>query len=85
MVVHADVVTGLLTLLARLVAVSQYKAETRAQLAVRFAPALVQQHTVDFDVVRYCQALTLVAKPELTATADMLCGLSIAFIKDVQP
>lgn len=50
--VLADVVTGLLTLLARVVAGSQYRAETRARLAQRFAPVLVQQHTVDFDAVR---------------------------------
>ena len=52
-------VTGLLTLLARLVAVSQYKAETRSQLAVRFAPALVQQQSLEFDAVRSTLTLPL--------------------------
>ena len=47
----ADVVSGLLTVLARVVARSHGTAETRAELAERFAPALVGEQPVDFDAV----------------------------------
>ncbi len=50
--IAADVVTGLLTVLARVVAGSHSAAETRAELAHRFAPALVGKQPVDFDAVR---------------------------------
>ncbi|CAL8462809.1 g2342 [Coccomyxa elongata] len=52
-----DVVTGLLTVLARVVAGSHSAAETRAELAQRFAPALVGKHAVDFDAVKLAEIL----------------------------
>ncbi|BDA50905.1 probable formin-like protein 14 at C-terminar half [Coccomyxa sp. Obi] len=52
-----DVVTGLLTVLARVVAGSHSAAETRAELAERFAPALVGEQAVDFDAVKLAEIL----------------------------
>lgn len=74
---HADVVRGLLTLQAKVIAGSQYKASARAELLERFAPALVGHHSVNFNAVstNICQGmLSVVMTMRICFVVKLLCG-----------